>query len=91
MANPYVNKVISNGVTKLDLTADTVTADKLVQGYTAHDASGQAIVGTMDDGYPLYIWDSQHVSPESYVGSYPTSPCFVYYIPNNGLYYCTDN
>lgn len=50
MPNPYVNKVISNGVTKLDLTSDTVTADKLAQGYTAHDASGQAIVGTMSGG-----------------------------------------
>lgn len=50
MPNPYVNKVISNGVTKLDLTSDTVTADKLAQGYTAHDASGQSIVGTMTGG-----------------------------------------
>lgn len=42
-----VNKVEINGVVKLDLTADTVTAAKLAQGVTAHDASGEIIIGTM--------------------------------------------
>ena len=42
-----VNKVEINGEVKLDLTQDTVTAAKLVQGETAHDASGELIVGTM--------------------------------------------
>lgn len=42
-----VNKVEINGVVKLDLTADTVTAAKLAQGETAHDASGKRITGTM--------------------------------------------
>lgn len=42
-----VNKVEINGVVKLDLTADTVTAAKLAQGETAHDASGELITGTM--------------------------------------------
>ena len=42
-----VNKVEINGVVKLDLTADTVTAAKLAQGETAHDASGELIIGTM--------------------------------------------
>ena len=41
-----VNKVEINGVVKLDLTADTVTAAKLAQGETAHDASGELITGT---------------------------------------------
>lgn len=50
MPNEYVNHVVINGVTKVDLRSDTVTADKLAQGYTAHDASGQAIVGTMTGG-----------------------------------------
>ena len=35
-----------NGVTLMDISSDTVTADKLATGYTAHDASGAAIVGT---------------------------------------------
>lgn len=42
-----VNKVKINGEVKLDLTADTVTASKLAQGVTAHDASGEIITGTM--------------------------------------------
>lgn len=42
-----VNKVEINGEVKLDLTQDTVTAAKLAQGETAHDASGKRITGTM--------------------------------------------
>lgn len=38
--------------------------------------------------YPLFIWTSSMANPESYSGTYPVSPCFVYYVPNNGLYYC---
>ena len=41
------NKVIINGETVLDLTSDTVTPDKLVQGATAHNASGSLVEGTM--------------------------------------------
>lgn len=41
-----INKVIYGGETLIDLTADTVTADKLAKGYTAHDQSGAAITGT---------------------------------------------
>lgn len=44
------SKVIINGVVKIDLTADTVTADKLMQGYTAHDRSGALIIGTATGG-----------------------------------------
>lgn len=40
-----VNKVIFNNTTLLDLTADTVAASNLLNGYTAHDASGAAITG----------------------------------------------
>ena len=47
MANEFVNKVIVNGETKLDLTGDTVTPDSLLQGVTAHDSSGNEITGTM--------------------------------------------
>lgn len=49
MAN--VNKVVFAGKTIVDLTADTVTADKLLSGCTSHDASGATITGTCD-------WDS---------------------------------
>lgn len=42
-----VNKVIYGTNTLIDLSNDTVTADKLASGYTAHDKSGAKIVGTM--------------------------------------------
>lgn len=50
MANAHANKVVINGVTKIDLTADTVDAEHLMQGYTAHDKTGALIVGTATGG-----------------------------------------
>ena len=44
--NQNVNKVVFGGKTLIDLTADTVTADKLASGITAHDKSGAVITGT---------------------------------------------
>lgn len=46
MANKYVNKVIIGTETKLDLTQDDITPDKLAKGIKAHDKSGAPIVGT---------------------------------------------
>ena len=46
MANQYVNKVIIGKEGKLDLTADSVTPDKLAKGITAHDKTGAPITGT---------------------------------------------
>lgn len=43
-----VNKVIYGGVTLLDLTKDTVTAEKLLKGETAHGKDGEPIVGTFE-------------------------------------------
>ena len=43
-----INKVVYGSNTLIDLTADTVTADKLAQGITAHDKSGVQITGTND-------------------------------------------
>ena len=45
-----VNKVIFGGDTIIDLTADTVTAETLAVGVTAHDKSGTKITGTMEAG-----------------------------------------
>ncbi len=41
-----VNKIIFGSTTLIDLTADTVDADHLLSGITAHDKSGAAIEGT---------------------------------------------
>lgn len=46
MPNQYVNKVVYGGNTLIDLTADTITVDKLAKGITAHDKSGAPITGT---------------------------------------------
>jgi hypothetical protein len=41
-----ISKVIYGGKTLIDLTADTVKADKVLSGYTAHSADGKLITGT---------------------------------------------
>lgn len=46
-----VSKVeLSNGETLVDLTEDTVTAETLGEGATAHNSKGEEIVGTMKSG-----------------------------------------
>lgn len=35
-------------ITGIDLSSDTVAADKLLSGYTAHNSSGTAITGTFE-------------------------------------------
>ena len=48
-----INKVIYGGETLIDLTGDTVTADKILSGFTAHDkkkrggSQSQVLVNTM--------------------------------------------
>ena len=46
MANQYKSKIIYNGQTLIDLTADTITPADLAKDVTAHDKSGAPIVGT---------------------------------------------
>lgn len=44
----YISKVVYGNETLIDLTSDTVVAEKLLRGYTAHGADGAAITGTCD-------------------------------------------
>lgn len=44
--NSYINKVVYGGKTLIDLSSDTVIAEKLASGITAHDKSGAIITGT---------------------------------------------
>lgn len=46
-----ISKVVYGGETLIDLTADTVKAEHLIKGYTAHGADGEIITGTNE-------WDS---------------------------------
>lgn len=43
-----ISKVVYGGQTLIDLTGDTVTADKLKKGYKAHGADGEVINGTCE-------------------------------------------
>lgn len=48
--NQYVNKVEFGNQTIMDLTGDSVSPENLLEGETAHDASGAPIVGTYRGG-----------------------------------------
>ena len=43
-----ISKVVYGGRTLMDITADTITEDKLKKGYTAHGANGELITGTCE-------------------------------------------
>lgn len=43
-----ISKVIYGGETLIDLTTDSVKADKLLKGITAHGADGEKMTGTCD-------------------------------------------
>ena len=45
MANK--SKIVFGGEVLMDLTADTIKADKLLKGYTAHSADGEPITGNL--------------------------------------------
>lgn len=46
MAEYNSKVVLGDGTVLIDLTADTVTEDKLLEGYTAHNKSGATITGS---------------------------------------------
>jgi len=46
MPNKTYNKVVYDGDTLIDLTADTAEADKVLSGYTFHDKSGASVTGS---------------------------------------------
>lgn len=52
-----VNKVEINGQTVVDLTEDTVDAEHLAEGYTAHGKDGEQIIGTMPPGAAQPDWN----------------------------------
>lgn len=47
MANQYKNKVVYCGETLIDLSSDTVTANTLLSGVTAHKADGSPVTGAV--------------------------------------------
>lgn len=61
-----ISKVIYGGNTLIDLTADSVKADKLLVGYTAHGADGEVINGACT--YDADTQDATAVAAEILTG-----------------------
>ena len=49
-----INRVDYGGSTLVDLTADTVTPETLLQGRIAHGADGEPIIGTFDPAGEIF-------------------------------------
>ena len=79
-----INKLIYGGEVKFDLTADTVTHDKLLRGFTAHDKAGEAITGTCD--YDADTQDATAAVGEILAGktAYARGVKLEGVMPNNG-------
>lgn len=84
MAGQYINKVIVNGRTKMDLTSDTVDAAHLLSGYTAHDKSGAPIEGTCT--FDANTRDANATAPEILQGktAYAKGNKLTGSMPNKG-------
>lgn len=80
-ANATVNKNISkveiNGATLIDISNDTVAANILAKGYTAHDKTGKPITGTLmqQSGKTVTPGTSDVVAVES--GKYTTGTVYI--------------
>ena len=82
-----INKVQYGNDILIDLTNDTVTASKIMSGYTAHDKSGELIVGVAA-GEVTIIQNleeliSNYSSPEGFLLSYDSATTGTQYITNN--------
>lgn len=82
-----VNKVQYGDNVLIDLTNDTVTASKIMSGYTAHDKSGELItgvaVGEVTTIQNLEEFISNYNSPEGFLLSYDNTTTGTQYITNN--------
>lgn len=80
-ANATVNKKVSkveiNGATLIDISNDTVAANILAEGYTAHDKTGNTITGTLtqQSGKTVTPGTSDMVAVES--GKYTTGTVYI--------------
>lgn len=78
------SKIIYAGQVLIDLTGDTVTADKLLSGFTAHGADGEPVVGTCD--YDANTQDATAAAAEILKGktAYNKGAKVTGTMPNNG-------
>lgn len=78
------SKIIYNGQTLIDLTADTITKDKLLKGYTAHGADGELINGACE--FDVNSQDANAADSEILLGktAYVKGTKKTGTMPNNG-------
>lgn len=79
-----INKVVYGGKTLIDLTGDTVTADKLLSGITAHGKDGDLVTGacTFDvDSNDATVAVAEILSGKT---AYARGTKLVGTMPNNG-------
>lgn len=78
------NKIIFGGKTLIDLTGDNVSPDKMLNGITAHDKSGEPIEGTCT--YDVDSSDATVADAEMLIGKtgYARGVKVVGTMPNNG-------
>ncbi len=81
MAN---SKVVFGDEVLIDLTADSITKDKLLKGYTAHGADGEAITGTCE--FDANTQDATATEAEILAGksAYNKAVKVTGKMPNNG-------
>lgn len=81
-----VNKVKYGENVVLDISSDTVTADKLLQGYTAHDNTGTLITGTATQGGSVVVLQDEngYVVLDDEAGETPTITSLT--VTDNGTY-----
>lgn len=84
MSEKYVSKVVYGSTVLIDLTADSVTPDKILVNYTAHDKSGNKITGTCD--YDVNSQDATVAVAEMLEGKtgYARGSKLTGTMPNNG-------
>lgn len=79
-----VSKVVYGGNTLIDLTGDTVTADKLLSGITAHGKDGELVTGACT--FDVDSNDATAAVAEILIGktAYARGKKLVGTMPNNG-------
>lgn len=79
-----ISKVVYGGDVLIDLTADTIKADKLLSGYTAHGADGEVINGTCT--FDTNTQDATATAAEILLGktAYNKTVKVTGTMPNNG-------
>ena len=82
--NPYANKILlADGTTLIDLTSDTVVADKMLSGVTAHNRAGAVITGSIQSQAGATITPSRTEQTAVAAQRYTTGAVKVAPIPAN--------